>query len=226
MKKKVLIVEDEPDIAKLISNRLDRELYEVSIAHEGLAALSLIQSVHFDLISLDIMLPRVDGLFLCQKVREKYKDTIIIMVSALSQEDQISKAYEIGADDFIAKPFSPKVLALKISTLLIRRFEMQNASLPSIKTVFHDEDGKRFYINNKQVFLTSSEYTVFSILFEVPKKVFTRDELAQIIYDRNIGEISSRGIDTHIYQLRRKIKAFSEDEIIRTVRGVGYCIEN
>ena len=103
MRYKILIVEDEPEIANLISNRLDSSLYDVKVAYDGEKALALIQEEYFDLLSLDIMLPSVNGLLLCREARKRYKDSLIVIVSALDVEERKEKAYELGADDYIAK---------------------------------------------------------------------------------------------------------------------------
>jgi len=224
MKHKILIVEDEPEIVNLICNRLDINEYDITIAYNGKDALTLIQKDYFDLISLDIMLPSVDGLTLCGEIRNRYKDSLIIVVSALALEESKEKAYKLGADDYIAKPFSPKFLALKISSLLKRRFEISHVALDAFKNVHHDQKLKRFYVQNHPLSLTLSEYTIFETLFTTSKKVFSKEELSQVLYDNAIGNIDKEGIGTHICQLRKKIAKYSKEEIIKTVRSIGYTL--
>ena len=228
MRHKILIVEDEPEIVRLIRNRLDATLYDVTIAYCGDEALDLIQTKHFDLLSLDIMLPSVDGLTLCDEVRKLHKDSLIIIVSALDLEEQKEKAYLLGADDYIPKPFSPKLVALKIASLLNRRSEMNQNSqkIEPIKkeTLQHHKDLKRFYIENRALILTLSEYTILEELYTTPKKLFSKEELSQILYNKNIGNIDKKGIGTHIYQLRKKIAKYTNEEIIKTVRNMGYTL--
>jgi len=224
MKYKILIVEDEPEIVNLIRNRLDDELYDVSVAYNGDDALALIQSEHFDLLSLDIMLPSVDGLTLCDEVRKRHKDSLIIIVSALDLDEKREKAYELGADDYIAKPFSPKILALKIASLLKRRVELSSVEEVSSGVIEHHKDLKRFYVNNAPLTLTLSEYTIFETLYTTKKKVFSKEDLSQILYNNDIGSIDKKGIGTHIYQLRKKIAEYCDEEIIKTVRNVGYTL--
>jgi len=224
MKYKILIVEDEPEIVNLICNRLDKTLYDISIAYDGDKALELISTEHFDLLSLDIMLPSVDGLTLCDEVRKRHKDSIIIIVSALDIDERKEKAYALGADDYIAKPFSHKLVALKIGSLLKRRSELLNIEEISYQTIQHHEDLKRFYIENNPLTLTLSEYTIFETLFRTQKKVFSKEELSQVLYNNDVGAIDKKGIGTHIYQLRKKIAQYSDEDIIKTVRNVGYTL--
>ncbi len=224
MKYKILIVEDEPEIVKLIQNRLDANIYDVSVAYNGDEALKLIQNERFDLLSLDIMLPSVDGLTLCDEVRKRHKDSLIIIVSALDIDEKKEKAYALGADDYIAKPFSPKMVALKISSLLKRRSELTQVEDVTFAMLEHHEALKRFYVQNHPLTLTVSEYTILETLYSTPKKVFSKEELSQILYNNNIGNIDKKGIGTHIYQLRKKIALYSDEEIIKTVRNVGYTL--
>ena len=224
MKYKILIVEDEPDIVRLIENRLDSEIFDVTVALDGAEALATIQQHHYDLVTLDIMLPHVDGLTLCENVRKRHKDSLILIISALDTIEQKEKAYNLGADDYIPKPFSPKLVAIKIESLLKRRIEMLHAPLPCYATIKHDTDLKQFYIHTHPLMLTVSEYTIFKILFETPKKVFSKEELSQILYNEDIGNIDKEGIGTHIYQIRKKIAILSRDDMIKTIRNVGYTL--
>jgi len=221
---KILIVEDEPDIVRLIQNRIDNVKFDVTVAQDGEEALGYICSNYYDLVTLDIMLPHVDGLTLCENVRTRYKDSLILIISALDTVEQKEKAYMLGADDYISKPFSPKLVALKIESLLKRRVEILNAPLPFYSNVQHDTQLKQFYVQGDPLTLTLSEYTILKILFETPKKVFSKEELSQILYNEDIGNIDKEGIGTHIYQVRKKIALLCEDDIIKTIRNVGYTL--
>lgn len=224
MKYKILIVEDEQDIVDLISNRLDKEKYDITVAFSGDQALELVSTQEFDLVSLDLMLPKVDGLTICKAARKKSKQTLIIIVSALDLNKNKEKAYSLGADDYISKPFSPKLLALKIASLLQRRFEMTNLDMKYKKIVQHNSSLQRFFINNTQLTLTPSEYMLFETLFNNPIKIFSKDELSQILYNEDLGNIDRDGIRTHIYTLRKKISEFTDKEIIKTMRGAGFTL--
>ena len=224
MKYKILIVEDEPDIVALISNRLDSTKYDVTIALSGDDALNLVKTQEFDLVSLDIMLPKVDGLTICKELRKENKSTLIIIVSALDLNESKEDAYSLGADDYIAKPFLPKLLALKIASLLQRRFEMLNSNMKFTKIVQHNIALQRFLIDNKYIPLTPSEYMIFETLFSNPIKIFSKEELSQILYNENLGNIDRDGIRTHIYTLRKKIATYTDVEIVKTVRGMGFTL--
>lgn len=224
MKYKILIVEDEPEIVSLITNRLDTSTYEISVVMDGQKGLELIKREDFDLALLDIMLPNLDGLSLCDALRDKNKKSLIIIVSALDMDDSKEKAYTLGADDYITKPFSPKLLAMKVNALLKRRFELENLDLKCNKQLKYDEDLKRFYIQDKQLFLTPSEHIILQTLFKNSKKVFSKEELSQLLYDNDIGDIDKEGIRTHIYTLRKKISQYSDGEIVKTVRNIGFTL--
>ncbi len=224
MKYKILIVEDERDIVNLIINRLDKEKYDVTVALKGDEALALVKTQEFDLVSLDIMLPKVDGLTICKELRQANKKTLIIIVSALDLDESRVNAYSLGADDYISKPFSPKILALKIASLLQRRFEMANLNMQYKKIVQHDASLQRFFINSIHLPLTPSEYMIFQTLFSNPIKIFSKDELSQILYNEDLGNIDRDGVRTHIYTLRKKISSFTDKEIIKTVRGTGFTL--
>ena len=221
---KILIVEDEPDIVTLIQNRLDDKKFDITIVMDGKEALDYITLNHYDVITLDIMLPHIDGLTLCKNVRKYHKDSLILIISALDTMEQKEKAYLLGADDYIHKPFSPKLLALKIESLLKRRVEILNATLPLYANIQHDIQLKQFYIQGHALLLTLSEYTIFKILFDTPKKVFSKEELSQILYNEDIGNIDKEGIGTHIYQVRKKIALLSDDDVIKTIRRIGYTL--
>ena len=224
MKHKILIVEDEPEIVNLILKRLDTNKYDVTVAYDGEKALQLIKREHFDLLSLDIMLPCVDGLTLCDEVRKQHKDSLIVVISALDLDEQKERAYMLGADDYIAKPFSPKLVALKMASLLNRRFELTHVELPSYNIVQLHKDLNRFYIENHPLNLTLSEYTIFETLYSTAKKTFSKEELSQILYNEGVGNIDQKGIGTHIYQLRKKIAQYSDKEVIKTIRSIGYTL--
>ena len=224
MKQKILIVEDEPEIVTLITNRIDSSLYKMTVAHDGNAGLTYIRNNQYDLVVLDIMLPSVDGFTLCNEVRKNHKDTLIVIISALDIEEKKIEAYRLGADDYISKPFSPKLLALKIDTLLKRRFEMTYADTSADGILIYHKALKRFYVENRELSLTLSEFTILETLFLAKKRVFSKGELSQILYDEGIGSIDEKGIATHIYTLRKKIARYSEQELIKTVRGIGYTL--
>lgn len=224
MKNTILIVEDEEEIVRLICNRIDPERYEVMIAQDGKEALAQVAREVFDIAVIDIMIPFIDGYEVSTQLRRKSKETLIIIVSALGSEENKLRGYELGADDFISKPFSPRELIAKIDTLIKRRYEMINHHITVLRSITHDRAGKRIEIEGEVLALTPSEYLIFATLLLRPKNIVSRDQLAQAIYDNDMGEIDARGIDTHIYNLRKKIASITSQPIIHTERSLGYTI--
>jgi len=227
MKKNILIVEDEEAIIQIIKNRLSSDIYNVDIAINGKIAIEKIENKNYDLITLDIMIPFINGFDVCKVLREKSKQTLVIMLSAMDREEFKIKGYEFGCDDYISKPFSAKELALKIKSLLNRRDEIQNKNRINIQisNFTLDEESKIITVNNEKLLLTPSEHLILSTIILKSNRVFSRAEFAQLIYDNYLGSIDDRGIDSHIYHIRKKIKEFEEKELIKTVRGMGYTID-
>lgn len=224
MKKKILIIEDEEQIAQLLIRRLNDKEHDIVHCTNGAEALALIKSEKFDLAYVDVMLPQVDGFTLTQALRDENKETIILIVTALSTDSDHLQGYELGADDYITKPFSPKLLATKMEALLKRRDEIlpQNSTL--IHGILYDDLAKTFSIDKSTLALTPSEYHILLLLLQESKKVFSRDEITQHLYDTYYYDIDARGIDTHIYQIRKKIAQMSDTPVIKTVRNMGYTI--
>lgn len=225
MKKKILIVEDEESIVNFINNRLDKDIYDVDIALDGKSALLKIQEKNYDLITLDIMLPFIDGFSLCNSIRNKSKKTLIVIISALDNEEFKSKGYDCGIDDYIAKPFSAKELSFKIKALLKRREELTSNKSQYLSNMILNDESKEIIINGFTIDFTPSEYLILSVFINNKNRVYSRQELAQLIYDNYLGEIDDRGIDSHICNIRRKIQKYEDKNLIKTVRGVGYKID-
>lgn len=224
MKKNILIVEDEEAIVNLIKNRLNSDIYNIDVALDGNDALLKISSNTYDLITLDIMLPFVDGFEICKKLRQKSKQTLVIMISALDTMEFKSKGYDIGIDDYIAKPFSAKELAIKIQSQLRRREEISSLKIEQLSNIILDEESKEIIINGFTIEFTPSEYLILSTLILNKNRVYSRADLVQLIYDNYFGEIDEQGINSHIYHIREKVKQFYDKDIIKTVRGMGYKI--
>jgi DNA-binding response OmpR family regulator len=224
MKKKILIVEDEEQIVQHIKNRLDSTLYHVDIALDGREALLKIHGSNYDLITLDVMLPHVDGFEITKMIRKKSYQTLIVMVSALDTDEFKIKGYDSGVDDYMSKPFSAKELSVKIKSLLKRREELSSLKSKYLSNIILNEESKEVSVNGFKISFTPSEYLILTTLINNKNRVYSRAELAQIIYDNDLGEIDNRGIDSHIYHIRKKAKTFNSKEIIKTVRGMGYRI--
>ncbi len=224
MKKKLLIIEDEKAIADLIIQRFKTSLYDVDVATDGREALALLSTNKYDLATVDIMLPLIDGLTLCKKFRGLSPQTFLILVSALDEEETKLKGYAYGADDYITKPFSTKELLAKVESHFRRHDTLTSQKSKNIHNLLLNNDKKEIKINGFHLTLTPSEYLLFFTLLDNPKKLFSREELSYLIYENNLGEIDSRGIDSHISHIRKKIKKFDTIEYIKTVHGQGYVI--
>jgi len=224
MKKKLLVIEDEKAIADLIIQRFKISLYDVDVATDGREALALLSANQYDLATVDIMLPHVDGLTLCKKFRELSPQTFLILLSALDEEDTKLKGYAYGADDYIIKPFSTKELLAKVESHFRRHDTLTSKKSKNLQNMLLDDDKKEIKINGFHLTLTPSEYLLFFTLLNNPNKLFSREELSYLIYENNLGEIDSRGIDSHISHIRKKIKKFDTIEYIKTVHGQGYII--
>jgi len=224
MKKRILVIEDEKAIADLIIQRFDTSLYDVHLAKDGNEALIKMHSQYYDIATVDIMLPKIDGLTLCKNFRSLSPKTFLIIVSALDEEETRLKGYAYGADDYITKPFSTKELVAKIEAFFKRSDKLVSKNSKSIHNLFLDYEKKETKINGFLLTLTPSEHFILYTLIQNPKKLFSRDELSYLIYENNLGKIDSRGIDSHIYHIRKKIKQFDNNSYIKTVHGEGYII--
>ncbi|AQQ70162.1 Phosphate regulon transcriptional regulatory protein PhoB [Limihaloglobus sulfuriphilus] len=224
---RILTVEDEPDVLELLSYNLEQADYEVIPAVNGLEAIEKAVSELPDLILLDLMLPVLDGFEVCKVVRARpeTKDTRIIMLTARSQEEDIVKGLELGADDYITKPFSPKVLLARISSVLRRssrdkpQVQTQNENLLTSGRIAIDTLRHKVTSCGETVELTSSEFKLLKFLMTHPGWVFTRYQIVDAVHGEDYP-VTDRSVDVMIVGLRKKLG--DEGEAIETVRGVGY----
>ncbi|MBB6451675.1 two-component system response regulator VanR [Salirhabdus euzebyi] len=234
MSTKVLIVEDETEIASLIEVYLTNEGYTVHRLSNGKEALDCIQSTTFDLAILDIMLPDVDGFTLCQRIREKYHYPIIMLTAKIEDIDKIT-GLTLGADDYITKPFNPLEMVARVKAQL-RRYKRYN---PTESTENIDVDPKTYdfaglYINkdnhkcilyNKQLPLTPLEFSILWYLCENKGKVVSSEELFEAVWGEKYID-NNNTVMAHIGRLREKMNEKSRNpKFIKTVWGVGYTIE-
>ncbi len=223
-RERVLIVEDEPDIARLIQFHLAREGYPTTIVASGRAALEAMESERPpDLVVLDIMLPDLDGLEVCRRLKRERATRMvpILMVSARGEESDIVAGLELGAEDYVTKPFSPKVLMARVKAALRRRdTEPEPGRMELLGgTLVIDRERHTIALDGEPVDLTLTQFRILEFLAQRPGFVRTRDQL--ISAARGEGTVlSSRAIDVHVAALRQRLGAFSG--IIETVRGVGY----
>jgi two-component system response regulator BaeR len=215
----ILIIEDEQRIADLLSDYLKMHDYKVSHHNSGINAVETIKQTQPDLILLDIMLPGVDGLEICKQVRKTSQVPIIMVTAKVEELDRIL-GLEIGADDYICKPFSPREVVARVKAVLRRHYESQ---VPTDWVL--DESRSQVQYQQKSVALTSVEFALFQVLFEHPGQIFSRTQLMSRIYQDG-RVVSDRTVDSHIKKLRQKLhQAWPNDEVIHSVYGIGYKFE-
>ena len=218
---KILIVEDDLAIQALLHDFIQEAGYEVVLASDGVEALSLFSEQDFDLILLDIMLPKIDGYGVCEVMRKK-SDVPIVMLTALGGEQNQIKGLDLQVDDYITKPFSMPILIRKIAAVLRRTSKQGEPSRTiSYKNLMLDLEAYRAYIENDAVDLTPREFEILRELLTHQGKILTRQNLLQMLWKYEFfGD--ERIIDTHIKNLRKKL---DRADYIETIRGVGYKID-
>jgi two-component system phosphate regulon response regulator PhoB len=223
---KILIVEDEEDVVELIRYNLEKNGYRVETAATGPIALSMAESIKPDLILLDLMLPGFDGLEVCRNLKKDPKTSAIpvIMVTAKGTEADIVTGLEMGAADYVAKPFSPRVLLARIRAVLRRGKTADNGEYPIIRIhdIEIDNGRRRVTVRNKLVELTSTEFGLLRFLAARPGWVFTRYQIVDAVHGADYP-VTDRSVDVQIVGLRKKLG--SAGKYIETVRGVGYRMQ-
>ena len=222
MQPSVLIVEDDSDIATLMEFNVARDGYRTQVTHSGVVALEIIRKEQPDLVILDIMLPDLDGLEVCRQVKSDsaIEDTCIIMVSAKGEEADVVAGLELGADDYVTKPFSPRVLLARMKSVLRRRpAEASDRIILDNGALILDPGRHEVQIDGKQIDLTLTQYEILHYLARRPGFVRTRQQIVSAVRgDDTI--LSGRAIDVHVAGLRQKLG--DHGRLIETVRGVGY----
>lgn len=221
---RVLVVEDEKNVAEVVERYLLREGFETSLAHDGRTALEMITSTGADLVVLDIMLPQLDGLTVARKMRESGDNTPIIMLTARGQESDIVLGLGLGADDYMAKPFSPAELVARVHAVLRRTEGVTDPTGPPITVGdIHISPQKRSVtLKGEPVTLTQKEFDLLHFLARNPGTVFSREELLERVWDYDIpGDTST--VTVHIRRVRSKVENDPERPVhIKTVWGSGY----
>ncbi|MFD1850523.1 response regulator transcription factor [Oceanobacillus bengalensis] len=229
---KILVVDDEERIRRLLRMYLEREKYTVEEAEDGKAALEMALNEDYDVIILDIMMPEMDGIEVCEELR-KEKATPVIMLTAKGEEANRVQGFEVGADDYIVKPFSPREAVLRVKALLRRvtasGFNEQDQATKDVLVFPHiaiDHDAHRVTADGQEVSLTPKEYELLCFLAKSPDKVFNREHLLKEVWQYEFfGDL--RTVDTHVKRLREKLSKVSKEaaKMIVTVWGVGYKFE-
>ena len=221
---KILVVDDEPDILEFLSYNLKKEGFSVMLARDGKSAIEAAQKIVPHLVLLDIMMPEMDGIETCERLRSlpNLDRTIVAFLTARGEDYSQIAGFEAGGDDYITKPIKPKVLISRINALLKRINWKADYIDKAIKTLKKGDltiDREKYivYKKNEELILPKKEFELLLLLSSKPGKVFTRDEIFQIVWGDNVI-VGDRTIDVHIRKLREKIG----DEYIKTVKGVGY----
>lgn len=225
MKKRILVVDDESKIVEVVKSYLEREGYMVSEAYDGKQAMEMFEKVNPSLIILDLMLPDIPGEEVCRRIR--MKSTVpIIMLTAKVEEEHILKGFDIGADDYVTKPFSPRQLMARVGALL-RRISGEHLPLSGVLS-FNGDDlvvdfvGYKVKKAGREVNLTPTEFKILFAMCKHPSKAFTREELINLIGNDDL-DVYDRTIDSHIKNLRQKIEDDTKNPVyILTVHGIGY----
>ena len=218
---KILCVDDEPDILEILKYNLSNEGYNVFTANDGLSAISKAKEIIPNLIIMDIMMPNMDGIEACEKLRvdQKFNDTIIMFLTARGEDYSHVAAYEAGADDYVTKPVKPKVLVSKVKGLLRRLKKVIENDLNEIKfeDIKIDREKYKVFISGNTLNLPRKEFELLYLLASKPDKVFKRDKIMEMVWGGEVI-VGDRTIDVHIRKLREKIG----DKYFKTVKGVGY----
>jgi len=226
-KAQLLIVEDEPEIAELIEFHAERAGMRARTIHSGRLALEVLRREKPDLVILDLMLPDLDGLEVCRRMKqnEETRSIPIVMVTAKGEEADVVAGIELGAEDYVTKPFSPRVLMARLRNVLRRHGPVEEAPTRAERLVLLggrlviDIDRHEVVVESKKTDLTLTEFGILHYLASRPGFVRTRDQIIAAVHGKSTV-LSSRTVDVHVTALRRKLDALSE--CVETVRGVGY----
>lgn len=223
-KNNILVVDDEPDIRELIEYNLRKEGYHVTTAVNGKQAITMAKREIPDLIILDIMMPEMDGIEACRLMRAmpEFKNTFMVFLTARSEEYSEIAGFNVGADDYIAKPIKPRVLVSRINAILRRNIQQEEPIFNKLEVadLVIDRDAFMVFRNEERITLAKKEFELLYLLASKPGKVFTRDVILKSIWEDSVV-VTNRTIDVHIRKLREKVGG----NYVATVKGVGYKFE-
>ena len=219
----ILVVEDEPKIARLLVDYLEQASYPTHHIGNGVEVVAWVRKNKPRLVLLDVMLPGKDGLSICREIRG-FSDVPIVIVTARVEEIDRLLGLELGADDYICKPFSPREVVARVHAIM-RRVASQSAPGGAYLGIVVDRERHRARVNGHALDLTPVEFRLLGAMLGQPGRVFSRNQLMDRVY-RDRRTVSDRTMDSHIKNLRRKVRKFLPDEhVIRTIYGVGYKLE-
>lgn len=221
---KILLIEDDANIAHLLRLQLQQRGHQVEVEHDGKKALDRLQELSFELFLIDRMIPGIDGIELCKRIRQlaHYHNTPIIFVTALSHSEDIVHGLNAGADDYITKPYDIEVLEARLLSVWRRYLVLTSTTRRfSLGPLELDLDTHQAKVAGEELHLTNTEYRILSYLIQNGRKVLSREAIVGFVQGEKIY-VTERTIDTHIASLRKKLKSASS--LIETIRGVGYRI--
>lgn len=220
----ILVVEDDPDIREVVRFNLEREGYSVLSASRGEEALALVRRSVPDLVVLDIMLPGLDGLEVCKAMRKDLKTTNVpvVMLTAKADESDVIRGFELGADDYVTKPFSPKVLTARVKAALRRAAGAPGRASHRAGSIEVDEETLEVRVDGRAVRLTPVEFRMLAEMVKHPGRVYSRQELLGAAVGPEKA-VTGRTVDVHMASLRKKLGR--EGRLLQTVWGVGYRLE-
>jgi len=217
---KILLVDDEPDIIEIVKYNLEQVGYQIFSASDGLEALKVAEKEAPHLIILDVMMPNLNGIETCKRLRQedRFQNTIIMFLTARAEDYSYVAAFDVGADDYITKPIKPKVLVSKVKGLL-RRFKDESSVLMTLNfsNLIIDREAYKVFINGEERSLPRKEFELLYLLASKPGKVFKREHILEKVWGNEVV-VGDRTIDVHIRKLREKLG----DPFFKTVKGVGY----
>jgi len=226
---RILVVDDEEALVRLITHNLEREGYETIAATDGLKAMEILRQERPDLIILDLMLPGINGLEICRRLRQEQYEVPILMLTARDEEIDKVLGLEMGADDYVNKPFGVRELRARVKAILRRRtapeVEEENRVYRSGQLIV-DLDAYQVYLHGEQIELTLKEFELLSLLIRNQGRVLKRDYILDTIWGYDV-ETGSRVLDVHVSKLREKLEEDTRNpRYIKTIRGLGYKFED
>ena len=224
-KRKILLVEDEPDLAAVLIDYLLRDGFDAALEGDGAAALVRIRQSPPDLLLLDLMLPGLDGLSILRELR-KVSDLPVILVTAKVEEIDRLIGLELGADDYVCKPYSPREVLARVKAVLRRTTAQPPTPAPATPPLIEiDAEGWQATIQGQRLTLTPKEFQLLRVLTTRPGRVYSRGQLLDAIYEDTL-DVNERAVDSHMKNLRKKLaQAQPERELIRSIYGVGFVFE-
>ena len=221
---RILVVEDEKKVASFIKRGLEEEDFTVDVAHDGESGIAMAESSSYDLILMDVMLPKKDGLSAIKELREKNISAPILCLTAKDTVEDIASGLDIGSDDYLTKPFAFAELVARVRALIRRGSQDRGAEL-YFADLRLDPVGHNVWRNNRPVDLTAKEYALLEYFMRNPNQVLTRNMIAEHVWDYTFDSFTNI-IDVYVNYLRKKIDRDFNKKLIHTVRGVGYVLKD